>query len=186
LLGCGGWLVEVHAGAAGERATWGCGLVVEMCAGAAGVRSTWGHGLIVEMNAGAARVRAARRSALVLYHVRPIAGRSASASERRRGLGHGLPELLDVETARGAGALVCDGRALRRIVWLSSHGSSLLHPLLWCQTLALLMAGRSAAGSPCNALVPAVGSRVVAIGYTAKVRLPVVFDRADATRSHAS
>jgi hypothetical protein len=138
------------------------------------------------MHAGAARVRPAGRSALVLYHVRPITGRSASASERRGSLGHGLPELLDVETARRTGALVCDGRSLRRIVWLSSHGGSLLHPLLWCQTLALLVAGRAAAGSPCNTLVPAVCSRVVAIGYSAKVRLPVVFDRADTTRSHAS
>jgi hypothetical protein len=72
-------------------------------------------------------------------------------------------------------------------VWLSSQGGPLLHPLLWCQTLALLVAAwRSATGSPCNARVPAMTSGIVAIGHTAKVRLPVVFDRADTTRSQAS
>ena len=187
LVGGGGWLVEVHASAAGERAAWRQGLVVEMCAGAAGVWSTRRCGLVVEVHAGATRVRPARRSALVLYHVRPVARRSAGASERWRSLGHGSPELLDVETARGAGALVvCDCRSLGRIVWLRCHGCSLQHPLLWCQTLTLLVAGRAATRSPCNARVPAVASRIVAVGDSSKVGLPVVFNRADATRSHAS
>jgi hypothetical protein len=77
---------------------------------------------------------------------------------------------------------VCE---LRRILWLSGHGGPLLHPLLWCQAVTLLVAGRSATGSPCNTRIPAVASRVVAIGHTAKVRLPVVLDRADTARSQA-
>lgn len=184
LLGCCRWLVEVCASAAGEGSTRRD--LVEMHAGAARVRST--RGSLVEMRAGAARVRSTRGSALVLRHVCPISRRGTGAGERRRSLGQGFADLLGVETARRAGALVlvCEGRSLRRVVRLSSHGGSVLHPLLGRQALALLVAGRAATGSPCNTLISAMASRLVTIGYTAKVGLPVVFDRTDAARCHAS
>ena len=151
LLVCCGWLIEVHAGAAGEWAARRSGLTAaEMHAGAARVRSAGRSGLLllgccgwlVEVHAGAARVRSAGRSALGRGHVRPVAGRGAR--EGRRSLGHGFSDLLDIEATRRSGALVCERRwvVLRRIVvWLGCHGGPLLHPLLRCQTLAMLVAG---------------------------------------------